>query len=215
MNFIARWWFSVCRRREVPSFARLKGAARPAMLRETAAANPETPAEREAVVESSRLEATVRPMFVSDVDQVLMVETRSFATPWSRSAFYGELLENPRARYLVALDGRRVIGYIGLWLILDEAHVTNVAVHPDYRGRGIGRTLMTQAQRVATANGARRMTLEVRKSNNVAKNLYESLGYYSVGIRPGYYRDNNEDAIIMWKDDPGGGNDSSSDNGSK
>lgn len=206
LSFIARWWSAFRQRLEFAAATSRARGVRPAhqVLSEkpvgTAKTGTATGPRALEDVDVPREEPIIRPMFISDLDQVLLVETHSFATPWSRAAFYGELLENPRARYLVAVNGRRVAGYIGLWLILDEAHITNVAVHPDYRGRGIGRMLMMQAEKVAAANGARRMTLEVRKSNIVAQNLYRSLGYYSVGVRPGYYRDNNEDAIIMWKD---------------
>lgn len=147
-------------------------------------------------------EVLFRPMYVSDLGQVMQVEHLSFPTPWSKNAFYGELLDNPRARYLVAVWRGRVIGYIGMWLLFDEAHITNVAVHPRYRGHHLGRRLMERGEELARQHGIRRMTLEVRKSNAAARHLYESLGYRAVGVRPGYYRDNNEDAIIMWKNPP-------------
>ncbi|MBO8142279.1 MAG: ribosomal protein S18-alanine N-acetyltransferase [Firmicutes bacterium] len=143
-------------------------------------------------------------MRVDDLDAVMEIEVRSFPTPWSRAAFEAELLDNDRARYLVARcragDARRVVGYIGLWLIAGEGHITNVAVHPDHRKRGVGRRLMMAAADLCRAEGARRMTLEVRPSNRVARELYRDLGFVSAGIRRAYYRDNNEDAIIMWKD---------------
>lgn len=109
-----------------------------------------------------------------------------------------ELLENRRAHYLVVADGRRAVGYIGLWLIAGEGHVTNVAVHPDYRGLGLGRRLMEAMVELCRQHKARRMTLEVRRSNFVAQNLYKSLGFVFCGTRRGYYRDNGEDALIMW-----------------
>jgi len=150
------------------------------------------------------LPIVIEPMRVADIDMVLEIERRSFPTPWSRAAFVSELLDNDRAHYLVARtatqNGPLVVGYIGLWLIAGEGHITNVAVHPDYRQRGIGRRLLEAAADLCRLRSARRMTLEVRVSNLVAQRLYRDLGFVSAGIRRGYYRDNNEDAIIMWKD---------------
>lgn len=150
------------------------------------------------------LPIVIQPMRVADIDAVMEIERRSFPTPWSRAAFVSELLDNDRAYYMVARadteTGPRVVGYIGLWLIAGEGHITNVAVHPDCRGKGIGRRLLTAAADLCRARSARRMTLEVRVSNLVAQQLYRDMGFVSAGIRRGYYRDNNEDAIIMWKD---------------
>jgi ribosomal-protein-alanine N-acetyltransferase len=147
------------------------------------------------------LPVQVEPMRVRDLDAVLAIERVSFPTPWSRYAYLSELLENDRAYYLVArTSDRRVVGYIGIWLILDEGHITTIAVHPLQRGRGIGRQLLEAAETIARELGALRVTLEVRVSNTVAHNLYRKIGFADAGIRPGYYRDNNEDAIIMWKE---------------
>ncbi|HEY8417705.1 MAG TPA: ribosomal protein S18-alanine N-acetyltransferase [Limnochordales bacterium] len=150
------------------------------------------------------LPIVIEPMRVADIDMVMEIERRSFPTPWSRAAFVSELLDNDRAHYFVARattdNGPLVVGYIGLWLIAGEGHITNVAVHPDYRQRGIGRRLLEAAAELCRARSARRMTLEVRVSNLVAQRLYRDMGFVSAGIRRGYYRDNNEDAIIMWKD---------------
>jgi len=143
---------------------------------------------------------TIDRMRPEHLDQVAAIEALSFATPWSRESFQYELTRNDFASYLVALDGEKVLGYAGMWLILDEAHVTNVAVHPDCRGRGLGRVLMLELMRRAALAGAGRMTLEVRKSNHVARRLYEHLGFKERGCRRGYYTDTNEDALIMWKE---------------
>jgi ribosomal-protein-alanine N-acetyltransferase len=98
-------------------------------------------------------------------------------------------------------DGQ-IIGYGGMWIIMEEAHVTNIAVLSSFRGRKLGERLVSELQRTASFLGAERMTLEVRVSNQIARNLYEKLGFYSVGRRRGYYSDNGEDALIMWADLP-------------
>jgi ribosomal-protein-alanine N-acetyltransferase len=144
----------------------------------------------------------IEGMRVSDVEDVLEIEQASFATPWSRLAFLSELLENERAMYLVAREGERVIGYVGMWRILDEGHITNLAVHPEFRRKGVGRSLLETLCRLALARRLRRLTLEVRVSNLTAQRLYESFGFLSAGVRPGYYQDNQEGALIMWLDLP-------------
>lgn len=139
-------------------------------------------------------------MQLADIPDVVAIEQLSFTTPWSYYAFTAELMENDRARYLVARIGNRVVGYIGVWLIADEGHITNLAVHPDYRHRGIGRMLLLAMIELVRSMRGRRLTLEVRVSNAIAQRLYESVGFVGVGIRLGYYQDNNEDALIMWKE---------------
>jgi ribosomal-protein-alanine N-acetyltransferase len=139
-------------------------------------------------------------MELSDIPAVLEIERRSFPTPWSERAFLSELTQNAYAHYVVGLIGGRVVAYGGMWLILDEAHVTNIAVHPDYRGRAIGHRLLLELERRAASHGCTRMTLEVRPSNAKAQKLYRQHGFVPRGLRPGYYTDTHEDAIIMWKD---------------
>lgn len=143
---------------------------------------------------------TIDEMRPEHLAQVAEIEEESFTTPWSREAFDYELTQNDFAIYLVVLNGGQVAGYAGLWLILDEAHVTNVAVHADFRGRGLGMILMLELMRRAALAGAARMTLEVRASNHTARRLYERLGFKERGRRRGYYTDTNEDALIMWND---------------
>lgn len=143
-----------------------------------------------------------RRMTLDDVSRILEIEHKSFTLPWSEEAFTLELTQNHFAKYVVAVADGVVIGYGGTWVIIDEAHITNVAVHPDFRGHGIGELLMQQLMALAISYGAERMTLEVRVSNTVAINLYEKMGFLSHGIRKGYYTDNNEDAIIMWAELP-------------
>ncbi|MGI5840099.1 MAG: ribosomal protein S18-alanine N-acetyltransferase [bacterium] len=142
----------------------------------------------------------LREMRVDDVTMVLEVETLSFPTPWSQAAFLAELLTNSYARYYVAAVGARVVGYGGMWLIIDEAHITNIAVHPGYRGRRIGEALLLCLIGKAREMKAVAMTLEVRANNVVAQNLYRKHGFVPRGLRRGYYSDTGEDAVIMWKD---------------
>ncbi len=150
-----------------------------------------------AVVE--RTPVVMADMQLRHVAGVLDIERRSFHTPWSERAFVSELTQNAYAHYIVALRGARVVGYGGMWLVLDEAHVTNIAVHPDERGHGLGERLLSTLEARAAAHGCRRMTLEVRPSNTVAQNLYRKHAFVTRGRRPGYYTDTHEDALIMWK----------------
>lgn len=139
-----------------------------------------------------------RLMTVEDIDQIVALEHASFTTPWTKDAFYNELTQNQFAHYIVMEDGYKVIGYCGQWNIMDEAHITNVAVLPEYRGRKLGEALMKQAMEFARSMGARKMTLEVRVSNYIAQSLYRKLGFQPGGIRKHYYTDNLEDALVMW-----------------
>ncbi len=143
-----------------------------------------------------------RRMTLSDLDQVMSVEHQAFSAPWSRQAFISELVDNQLARYYVAEYQGQIIGYAGIWLIVDEGHVTNIAVHPEYRGLHLGESLLLTLMGSCRQHSIRRITLEVRVSNHVARNLYEKFGFTSVGVRKGYYTDNNEDAIIMWANVP-------------
>ena len=147
-------------------------------------------------------QVTFRRMTLKDLDQIMALEKASFTAPWSRNAFTGELTDNHFARYLVMQLGDDIIGYGGMWIIIDEAHVTNIAVSPTYRGMKLGERLLRFMMAVAATEGARKMTLEVRVSNFSAKNLYHKLGFVEAGLRKGYYTDNREDAIIMWADIP-------------
>lgn len=143
---------------------------------------------------------SVNPMTVEDLEAVLEIEELSFPIPWSRNSFLYELLENERAIYLIAKNEfGRVIGYIGMWVIFDEGHITNLAVHPIYRRRGAGRALLLTLTDTARQHGVQHLTLEVRASNIAAQTLYEKIGFVRMGIRRKYYLDNNEDAYIMWK----------------
>ena len=141
-------------------------------------------------------EIIIRRMTMDDVDGVAAVEAATFPTPWSRDAFASEV-KNVAARYLVAEKDGRVIGYAGAWIILDESHITNIAVLKDERGQGIGRQLTHGLLQYLSNLGAAYATLEVRKSNEIAQSLYKSLGFIKLGVRKRYYEDNGEDALIM------------------
>lgn len=143
---------------------------------------------------------SLAPMMVQDLPGVRIIEKQAFTTPWSFQSFVSELTANDNAHYLVARLGEQIIGYIGMWIILDEGHITNIAVLKEYRNRGIGRLLLEAMELLALQHGVGRMTLEVRVSNSVAQGLYRKIGYRPCGLRPEYYRDNKEDALIMWKD---------------
>ncbi len=142
-------------------------------------------------------EIVVRPMTVEDIWAVVEIEKESFATPWTPHAFRLEMKNHLAVYRVVEVDGR-VGAYGGMWLILDEAHVTNIAVHPDYRGRHLGSKIMKVLMKEARQRKLLRMTLEVRTQNHVAIALYKKLGFLMAGIRPGYYQDTGEDALIMW-----------------
>lgn len=141
----------------------------------------------------------ISPMTESDLDEVMMIEEVSFLTPWSRSSYLSELQQNNLSLYLVARYNEEVVGYAGIWMILDEGHITNIAVHPNYRNRGIGYRLMREIIKASARFGIRGITLEVRPSNRPAQCLYRKLGFTVHGLRKGYYSDSGEDAIVMWK----------------
>ncbi|MDG5473107.1 ribosomal protein S18-alanine N-acetyltransferase [Jeotgalibacillus sp. ET6] len=143
-------------------------------------------------------ELEFRWMTMSDIDAVLAVEQESFSVPWKRVAFENELTVNQFAKYLLLLKNEEVIGYCGLWLIMDEAHVTNIAILPKLRGQKLGEQLMKKVLEFAEDAGARTVTLEVRVSNDIARSLYKKLGFLEGGIRKNYYTDNQEDALVMW-----------------
>ncbi|HBV87750.1 ribosomal protein S18-alanine N-acetyltransferase [Desulfosporosinus sp.] len=140
----------------------------------------------------------VRPMCMDDLEAILKIEIASFSTPWSLQAFQAELKDNEYARYVCLEVEGKVIGYMGLWFILDEGHITNVAIAPNYRGQHWGEFLMRSVMSKMKDEGMERMTLEVRASNRPAQSLYNRLGFFTAGIRKGYYADTGEDALIMW-----------------
>ena len=143
------------------------------------------------------LKVRVEPMRLEDVPAVHRIESASFPTPWPDYAFRQELQTNRLAHYLVVRAGHETVAYGGIWLMVDEAHITTFAVLPEWRRRGIGGRLMVGLMDVALDLSARVMTLEVRLSNRAARELYARFGFKPVGLRPRYYSDNGEDALIM------------------
>ncbi|MCE5341981.1 MAG: ribosomal protein S18-alanine N-acetyltransferase [Eubacteriales bacterium] len=140
---------------------------------------------------------TVRRMTAEDVSQVVEIEKATFATPWSRQSFLDEMEKNACARYLVAEEDGRIIAYGGAWIILEEGHITNIAVKQDSRGKGVGKALLKALMQYAANLGVQYLTLEVRKSNMTAQKLYEAFGFQTLGVRKDYYEDNGEDALLM------------------
>jgi len=136
-------------------------------------------------------------MRADDLDEVVAIERASFSMPWSRGAFLYELQQNRVARCLVMREDARVVGYLCLWEIGDELHITNVAVHPEHRRRGVGRALVSGVLDDARTRKLKLVVLEVRPSNHEARTLYESFGFRVVGRRRGYYYDTGEDALVM------------------
>jgi [ribosomal protein S18]-alanine N-acetyltransferase len=142
----------------------------------------------------------IEPMTVDDIPAVHAIERSSFVVPWPDDAYRNELVTNRLASYVVARGGDEVVGFAGLWVMVDEAHITTFAVHPRWRRRGVGQRLLLRLLELANDRRAREATLEVRLSNMPARRLYEKYGFRPVGIRPRYYSDNGEDALIMTTD---------------
>ena len=140
---------------------------------------------------------SLEPMRSRDLDELVAIERMSFTLPWSRGAFLYEMEQNRVARCWVLREAEHVIGYVCLWEIGDEVHVTNIAVHPEARRRGLGRTLLSNVLDDARQRRLRVVGLEVRPSNHEALGMYDSFGFKVVGRRKGYYYDTGEDALVM------------------
>lgn len=140
----------------------------------------------------------VRKMTEEDLDRVMFIEQEAFALPWSRESYLSEL-KNNFAAYLVCDVEGEVAGYGGIWVVFEQAHITNVAIGHDYRLRGLGKSLMLELEKVARQKKATHILLEVRPSNLAARTMYKKLGFVDMSIRKAYYSDNNEDAIVMTK----------------
>lgn len=145
------------------------------------------------------MELSIEPMTADDLEKVMEIETSSFTRPWSLNSFVSELDNNQLANYLVARVDGCLAGYCGLWVVLEEAHITTLAVDKKYRGRGIASCLIKTVLEKARQKGARRISLEVRTTNVNARRLYEKFGFIVKGVRKHYYF--NEDGLVMFKED--------------
>ena len=150
---------------------------------------------------SISIHVNIRPMREEDIAQVHAIDKLSFNMPWPESSYRFELFDNDASFLWVAETnlpaGSQVIGMIVVWIIQDEAHIATIAVHSDYRKRGIGKLLLATALQAVIQRGASLATLEVRSLNKIAQKMYLDFGFSVVGNRPHYYRDNNDDALIM------------------
>ena len=140
-----------------------------------------------------------RKMTKEDVPQVYQLEVASFRTPWSEKSLLGEC-RNRLAHYGVLTDGEEIVAYGGMWIVMEEAHITNIAVKPDRRRQGLGRRLMREMMCLALQKGAAAMTLEVRETNFAAQELYWQCGFTQAGRRKRYYSDTGEAALILWNE---------------
>ncbi|MBU3194192.1 ribosomal protein S18-alanine N-acetyltransferase [Clostridium algidicarnis] len=140
----------------------------------------------------------ISPMTYEDIDDVLAISFLSFPISWSRESFLTEL-ENNFSYYVVAKSDDVIVGFGGTWIIIDESHITNIAVHPSFRGLGIGELILKSLIDLGKPHFISSMTLEVRASNVVAISLYNKFGFKEEGRRKRYYEDNGEDALILWK----------------
>lgn len=151
-------------------------------------------------MENEKLTIKIRPMQKSDIDDVIKIEEKAYGDHhWSKDSFYGEL-SNDLAHYFSAFDENtgKLVGYAGSWRILDEAHITTIAIEPEYRRKKIGEALLHRVVEECLKAEVKYITLEVRVSNVAAIGLYEKYSFKSLGTRKGYYQNNNEDALIMW-----------------
>lgn len=133
------------------------------------------------------------------IDDVCEIENECFSLPWSKTSFQNEINKNKHALYFVAIKKCQVVGYVGMWHIVNEGHMTNIAVKKQFRNQGIATKLINHLFEIGKSYNMIGITLEVRVSNLSAKKLYEKLGFNLEGIRKEYYDDNREDAFIMWK----------------
>ena len=141
----------------------------------------------------------IEKMTPSHIKAVYNISALSFHAPWSEKSLENELLNNTYARYFVAKCDDTLVGYGGIWIIIDEAHITNIAVHPEFRGMGIGNKILEALIEECKIEFIPSLTLEVRVSNSIARKMYKTYGFIEEGVRKKYYQDTGEDGIIMWK----------------
>ncbi|WP_430788602.1 ribosomal protein S18-alanine N-acetyltransferase [Virgibacillus flavescens] len=143
-------------------------------------------------------ELVIRPMELTDIGSVIEVEKASFDTPWSEDIFYQEIVKNQFAHYFITEVDNHVVGYAGMWVVIDDAQITNIAIMPSYRGYKLGEKLFQFTMQQAIKLGSNRLSLEVRVSNIIAQRMYRKFGLVPGGLRKNYYTDNKEDALVMW-----------------
>jgi ribosomal-protein-alanine N-acetyltransferase len=143
-------------------------------------------------------EIAISPMTPADLDEVLVIERHSFPSAWSRGSYEREL-RNRNSYYFAAHHEGRLVGYIGMWVVVDEAHITTLAVHPNCRRRGLGSHLLRRLIEHARQRRAARITLEVRERNFAAISMYRTFGFQQTGVLRGYYGDTGENGLVMWK----------------
>lgn len=144
-------------------------------------------------------ELLIRKAVTTDLPEIEQLENQCFETPWSIESLDKDINGNKLSLYIVAELAGHIVGYIGVWNIIDECHINNVAVSPVYRRQHIGTVLVETLVQSVSAAGINKFTLEVRAGNEPAKKLYQKTGFVENGLRKGYYEDNGEDAIIMWR----------------
>ena len=137
-----------------------------------------------------------------DLDGILAVDASTFERPWTREMYEWEATHSDVARFYVARQAGAVVAYCAGWVIFDELHINNLAVAPEWRRRGVASALLTFVLRDAAGEGASRATLEVRRSNEAARRLYERFGFGYAGVRKDYYREPVEDALVLWREGP-------------
>lgn len=140
----------------------------------------------------------IEPMRKRDLPRIGEIERQVYPTPWSTGVFLSELAHRRERSYSVAMFGSLLVGYSGVMYVLEDAHITNIAVDPSYQRRHVGSALMYSLLLEAIDFGSKNLTLEVRVTNQSAQRMYQSFGFMPVGVRKGYYQESNEDAIIMW-----------------
>jgi len=141
-----------------------------------------------------------RTLSEKDIDEIVAIEAAAFSNPWTRPMYLREL-QNPDVSFLYVLrTGGQMAGFCSFWLVLDEIHINNLAIRPEYRGQGLGAALLQEVLQAGASRGATRATLEVRRSNAPARRLYERFGFEVAATRPNYYVSPPEDALILWKD---------------
>ncbi|ADL13579.1 ribosomal protein S18-alanine N-acetyltransferase [Acetohalobium arabaticum] len=145
------------------------------------------------------VDLVLQPMQLADLERVIEIEEESFGSPWSVESFKKELTKNRYAHYLVLKKGAELIGYIGIWIFISEGHITTLAIAPAYRRQGLAKYLLDRIVSSLAESKVRKVTLEVRVSNQAARRLYRDYGFEEVGIKEDYYQNNQEDAVVMHK----------------